>query len=149
MAIWVFGYGSLMWDGWEIAHGCSRRVVADLRGFRRSFNKASIERWGTRGSPGPTLNLVAAPESSCRGIAFKFPATKEMALRTYLQEREGQAFPLREHKVRVSEKEIVVALVPMYEGNNLVRTSSAAETADMVCGAIGSAGRCIDYVTVL
>jgi len=28
--LWIFGYGSLMWDGWENAHGCTRRVVADL-----------------------------------------------------------------------------------------------------------------------
>jgi len=146
MAIWVFGYGSLMWDEWECAHECSRRVVADLPGFRRTFNKASIQRWGTKKSPCPTLSLLVASESSCHGIAFKFHSTKENSLRIYLQEREGRGFHLREHRVRVSEKEIVTALVPMYEGNNLVHASSAAETAEMVCRATGSAGKCIDYV---
>lgn len=39
--MWVFGYGSLMWDGWEQEFGCLRRCVAVLKGYRRTFNKAS------------------------------------------------------------------------------------------------------------
>jgi cation transport regulator ChaC len=38
--MWVSGYGSLMWDGWEKLNG-TRDDGAVLRGFRRSFNKAS------------------------------------------------------------------------------------------------------------
>lgn len=144
--LWIFGYGSLMWDGWENTYGCTRRVVADLRDHRRAFNKASIERWGTKTAPGPTLNLVAAPHESCRAMAFKFSAASGPSVRAYLKEREGRGFPLREHTVHISSAERVQALIPMYEGNNVVKVASVDKAAEMVCRAVGSGGRCVDYV---
>lgn len=144
--LWIFGYGSLMWDGWENAYGCTRRIVADLPGHRRVFNKASIERWGTKISPGPTLNLITAPRESCRGMAFRFPADSGLVACTYLKRREGPGFPLREFTIHISHIGAVQALVPMYEGNNLVKVVSADEIAEMACRAVGSGGRCVDYV---
>ena len=70
--MWIFAYGSLMFDGWEAACGCIDRKWADLPCYRRSFNKKSIERHGTREVPGLTLNLVRAPGHVCRGVAFAF-----------------------------------------------------------------------------
>src|SRR6266516_5412200 len=58
--MWIFGYGSLMFDGWEAACGCTDRKWADLPGYRRCFNKKSVESRGTREAPGLTLNLVRA-----------------------------------------------------------------------------------------
>jgi cation transport protein ChaC len=40
---WIFGYGSLMWDGWEEKFGCEERQVAELPGHVRTFNKASVK----------------------------------------------------------------------------------------------------------
>jgi cation transport protein ChaC len=144
--LWIFGYGSLMWDGWEKTYECTGRVIADLPCYRRIFNKASIERWGTKAAPGPTLNLVTAPHESCRGMAFKFPAPNGLAVRAYLEKREGPAFPLREHTIHISPIKQIQALVPMYEGDNLVNVINVDETAGMVCRAAGSSGRCMDYV---
>jgi glutathione-specific gamma-glutamylcyclotransferase len=51
-AMWVFGYGSLMWDGWEQKLGgthVERTVLAD---YRRSFNKNSTRNWGDIGRAG-------------------------------------------------------------------------------------------------
>ena len=62
--MWVFGYGSLMWDGWQTEHGCIRMVKATLRGYRRAFNKASVRNWGTRERPAPTVNITADPAGS-------------------------------------------------------------------------------------
>jgi len=70
--MWIFGYGSLMFDGWEAACGCTDRKWADLPGYRRCFNKKSVESRGTREAPGLTLNLVRAAGLVCRGIAFAF-----------------------------------------------------------------------------
>lgn len=135
-----------MWDGWENAYGCLRRLVADLPDHRRAFNKASIKRWGTKINPGPTLNVVAVAHGSCRGMAFEFSAERRSSVCAYLKEREGRGFPLRQHTIHFPDAEHVNALVPIYEGNNLVRSASVDDIAEMVCRATGSGGRCIDYV---
>jgi cation transport regulator ChaC len=65
--MWVFGYGSLMWDNWQALHGGANGVLAELKGYERSFNKASQVNWGTNTAPGPTLNLVEKVFTSLRG----------------------------------------------------------------------------------
>jgi len=96
--MWVFGYGSLMWDGWEADRGCLGRVTAELRGYARAFNKLSVRNWGTRLYPGPTLNLIAS-DSSCRGIAFEFPEARRADTVAYLIQREGKNFTLIERPI--------------------------------------------------
>lgn len=70
--MWVFGYGSLMGDKWEDKFGCARRCIAVLRGYRRTFNKASTKNWGTKETPCPTLNLEKADDGECTGIGLNF-----------------------------------------------------------------------------
>ena len=53
----VFGYGSLMWDGWEEKFNGKRQDQARLDHYHRAFNKKSTQNWGTSGKPGPTLGL--------------------------------------------------------------------------------------------
>ena len=71
--MWVFGFGSLMTDGWEKGFDCIQRVTADLKGYRRAFNKASVANWGTRDCPCPTLNLVSEADAHCLGLRSSFP----------------------------------------------------------------------------
>jgi cation transport regulator ChaC len=75
--MWIFGYGSLMFDGWEAAHGCIDRQRADLPGYRRSFNKKSVESRGTPKLPGLTLNLAPAEFATCRGVGSSLKTTTE------------------------------------------------------------------------
>lgn len=75
--VWAFGYGSLMWDGWEARLSCLDKLVATLPGYRRAFNKLSQRNWGTKAAPCPTLNLQADPTATCRGMAFAFPAASK------------------------------------------------------------------------
>ena len=104
--MWVFGYGSLMWDSWETERGCTRRVVAELLGYCRRFNKASVRNWGTHAAPGPTLNLSKVAASICRGIAFEFPDTKKEEILSYLEAREFAAI---EQRVEQSDTRLAVA----------------------------------------
>src|SRR6266568_4933203 len=99
--MWVFGYGSLMTDRWEEKNGCTRRVLADLGGYRRVFNKASVRNWGTRNNPGPTLNLEKTEGGSCRGIAFEFPEDRGKEVLAVLVEREGQNFALHSLEIQL------------------------------------------------
>lgn len=144
--MWVFGYGSLMWDGWETKLGCIRRIVADLPGYCRIFNKASVKNWGTKCTPGPTLNLSKVAGRACRGIAFEFPDLQKVAILSYLEEREGKAFPLREMPVYFEDQSEVSAFVLIYSGKNIIVGKSVDAIVSMVLAASGTDGTCLTYV---
>jgi cation transport protein ChaC len=63
--LWVFGYGSLMWDpGFEYVR-CQRAM---LRGYHRAFCVTSTRYRGTPERPGLVLGLDRG--GCCRGMAF-------------------------------------------------------------------------------
>lgn len=144
--MWVFGYGSLMWDGWETKHGCIRRVLADLPGYCRTFNKASVRNWGTKSAPCPTLNLSKVAGSVCRGIAFEFPDAQKAEILSYLKEREGKAFPLHEVPVHLEDQSDVSAFVPIYSGKNVIEGNTLEKVVSMVLAASGTNGTCLAYI---
>lgn len=144
--MWIFGYGSLMWDGWEKAFSCTRRLTGELHGYRRTFNKLSVKNWGTKSNPGPTLNLEVAGHGICTGIAFEFPDDQTNNLQSYLARREGKGFVFKSQTVVVAELGERLALVPFYDGKNLLSTSTVHQLAEQIVNATGTSGRCCDYV---
>jgi glutathione-specific gamma-glutamylcyclotransferase len=144
--VWIFGYGSLMGDGWEKKLGCFRRCVAVLQGYRRTFNKASTTNRGTQEFPCPTLNLEKDETAVCKGVAFEFPHNREDEVREYLLGREGKAFPLESLTIRLDDDAEVRAYVPVYCGKNLVPATTAEVKAIMVRKAVGTKSSCRDYV---
>ena len=64
--VWVFGYGSLIWN--PLVHHEERRV-ARMHGFHRSFCLWSHVNRGSLQKPGLVLGLNAG--GSCRGVAFR------------------------------------------------------------------------------
>ena len=145
-AMWIFGYGSLMFDGWEREHGCACRAWADLRGYRRDFNKKSVRNWGSQESPGVTLNVVPADNAVCRGVAFQCEdGSRNAALLEYLREREG--CDPRELPVRLEGGEEIQALVYVYTGRNLLPAGTTLQQKVwMVIKATGESGANRDYV---
>ncbi len=146
--MWVFGYGSLMWDGWEAERDCLRRVTAELRGYARAFNKLSVRNWGTRLHPGPTLNLIPA-DSLCIGIAFEFSETSRGDIRAHLLEREGKNFNLNEQPIVLEDTSAVMALVPLYGGKNVLPAARASEVVGMALKANGTSGSCASYINAV
>ena len=63
--LWVFGYGSLMWDP---AFYFSEVRIALLQGYQRSFCIKSVLGRGTPEHPGLMAGLV--PGGQCHGLAF-------------------------------------------------------------------------------
>ena len=145
--MWVFGYGSLMWDGWEARYGCTRRALAELPGYRRIFNKASIKNWGTKANPCPTLNLEEVASAVCRGTAFEFPDDRSAQVSGYLIEREGRGFVFRKLPIRIDEESEILALVSIYKGKNVLPSISVRSTAANIGeSTVGTSGSCKDYV---
>ncbi|MCU0906471.1 MAG: gamma-glutamylcyclotransferase [Rhodobacteraceae bacterium] len=83
--LWIFGYGSLIWDpgfDWD------ERVVARVRDWHRSFCMWSIHHRGTPDRPGLVLALDLQPGAVCEGVAFRVPPDRAEATRDYLRARE-------------------------------------------------------------
>jgi cation transport protein ChaC len=147
--MWIFGYGSLMFDGWEAAHGCIDRKWANLPGYRRSFNKKSVESRGTSKFPGLTLNLVPAEIATCRGVAFRFEDNdKTDELLRLVARRE--ACKARELPVLINGGRAIKAWVYIYEAKNLIEEKTPPfERAAMVLKARGIRGSNFDYVKMI
>ena len=85
MTMWVFGYGSLLWNpGFDVAD----MQVATLHGYARSFCMSSIHHRGTVEKPGLVLALDAVADAHCRGMAIRVAAGQEAQTLDYLRERE-------------------------------------------------------------
>lgn len=83
--LWVFGYGSLIWDpGFPVAE--SR--IATLHGWHRSFCMRSIHHRGTVEAPGLVLALDRQDRAACTGVAFRVEPGHEAATLFALRERE-------------------------------------------------------------
>lgn len=88
-AMWVFGYGSLIWHpGFAVAES----QVARLAGWQRSFCMLSIHYRGSETDPGLVLALDRADAFSahafCDGVAFRVEPGAEAASHAALRERE-------------------------------------------------------------
>ena len=85
MTLWVFGYGSLLWNpGFPVAE----QRHARLADYARSFCMRSIHHRGTPEMPGLVLALDEHPGSVCEGLALRAEPGTEDATIAYLRERE-------------------------------------------------------------
>jgi cation transport protein ChaC len=81
--LWVFGYGSLMWQpGFRYVD--ARR--ARLEGYHRSFCIYSLHYRGTQQRPGLVLGLARG--GTCEGVAFRVADEDAAQVRAYLHARE-------------------------------------------------------------
>lgn len=85
MTLWVFGYGSLMWNP-EFAPAES--ALARLPDYARSFCMWSIHHRGSEEAPGLVLALDAHPGAECRGLALRVKPEEEDEVLTALRARE-------------------------------------------------------------
>ncbi|WOL08536.1 gamma-glutamylcyclotransferase 2-2-like [Canna indica] len=87
MVLWVFGYGSLVWNpGFDF----DERMVGFIKDYRRVFDLACIDHRGTPANPARTCTLEAKKGTVCWGAAYcvKGGTDKEKAAMQYLERRE-------------------------------------------------------------
>ena len=81
--IWIFGYGSLMWNP---AFDFDLKRVAAVHGYHRSFGLWSRINRGTPERPGLVLTLERG--GSCRGLAYRLERTSAREQLSQLWRRE-------------------------------------------------------------
>jgi cation transport protein ChaC len=145
--LWVFGYGSLIWQpGFDFVE----RRLATLAGYRRAFCMASIRYRGTPEAPGLVLALDRADGGSCVGVAYRVAAHGADGVIGYLRERELISYAYDEVRlpVRLDGGAEVEALAfvsnrahPQYRGG-----LSLDEQAEVIARAVGPRGPNADYL---
>lgn len=146
--LWVFAYGSLLWE--PIAHEEER--PATLHGWRRDFRLRMTTGRGTGARPGLMLGLV--PGGLCQGVVQRLPdaARDEIAalMKREMPERpEGEPCTNRPRWMGVQTPggpvtALAFALDPA--GSAFLRDATLAEQAEMIARGAGPGGSCADYL---
>ena len=147
MTMWVFGYGSLLWNpGFEV----SERVIGTLPGYARSFCMRSVHYRGTHDDPGLVLALDEHPEGACEGLGLAVAAGHEDATLTYLRERELISDAYLEKYVRVQlrdGREVEAVTYVMNETHHQYAGHlPLEEQAGIIAKAHGSSGPNTEYL---
>jgi cation transport protein ChaC len=141
---WVFGYGSLMWHP-GFPHVEVR--VGKLHGYHRRFCVYSHRYRGTPERPGLVLGLDKG--GSCRGLAFRVPASEGGEAMDYLYDREmitGTYIPSwltveTEHGHVTAATFVVDRAHRQYTG-----PLTPEETAELIVQGHGARGACSEYL---
>lgn len=146
-AIWVFGYGSLMWNpGFEFAS----RHVANLSGYHRSFCMRSIHHRGTDAAPGLVLALDAQRGASCDGLAFEVAGADAAQVLDYLRAREliSSAYLEANLPITLRDGRVVQAVTYVIDADHVQYCGGLPleEQAGIIATAIGGRGRNDEYL---
>lgn len=143
-AVWVFGYGSLVWN--PMLH-VARRLPARVHGWHRGFYLRSMINRGTPQQPGLVLALDRG--GACGGIAMRLRRTTLAEDLALLWRREMVTGAYQPRWVRAHSAEgIVEALAFVVERSHPSYAGRLDDDAilAMVTRARGHFGACSDYL---
>jgi cation transport protein ChaC len=162
--IWVFGYGSLMWDNEQ--YQPIKIKKATLKGMHRSFNRLSTVSRGTKSNPGLVLGLEDGEE--CLGIAIqidesfldKSPDDKTISLREREMgkmgakkpsEKVGGYYESKERQIIINDGPIIencIVYLPNPSSVNFIKKGSMTlkEKALIAINSKPPSGNPTDYV---
>ncbi|WP_424978638.1 gamma-glutamylcyclotransferase [Leisingera sp. S232] len=147
MTMWVFGYGSLLWNpGFPVA----QREIAVLHGYARSFCMSSIHHRGSEEKPGLVLALDAVEGAHCKGIALAVEAGHEERTLAELREREliSSAYLERDLAVELKDGSLVTAVTYVIDPHHdqYCGGLSLEEQAQIIAHAVGGRGPNTEYL---
>jgi cation transport protein ChaC len=144
--LWVFGYGSLIWDpGFPVAERC----IARLEGWHRSFCMRSIHHRGTVENPGLVLALDRADGAFCTGVAFRVVSGAEADTLAALRDRELVSSAYLETTLPVlTDQGPLNALTYVIDPDHAQYCGGLPleDQARIIAGAAGGRGRNCDYL---
>lgn len=146
--LWVFGYGSLIWDpGFSVAEA----QVARLTDWHRSFCMRSIHHRGTPERMGLVLALDRAVGAFCDGLAFRVTPGAEAEALAYLRAREliSSAYLEASLPVRTRDGRDLTALTYVIDPQHdqYCGGLSLTEQAGIIAHAAGGRGTNRAYLT--
>jgi cation transport protein ChaC len=138
--VWVFAYGSLLWDP-ELRGAATEPAL--LHGYRRSFCLFSYDYRGSAANPGLTLGLDRG--GSCRGAAVRLPT--DALDRVWHREMSGRpVYAARLLRVQTATgARRTLAFTALRSCPDYAGTLSLDEAARMILNATGRRGTCRDY----
>ncbi len=147
MTMWVFGYGSLVWNpGFDVAD----QVIATLPDYARSFCMRSIHHRGTEEEPGLVLALDEAHGAQCQGVALAVGEGQETETLEYLREREliSAAYLERDLDLRLADGRVVRAVTYVIDPYHVQYCGALPleEQARIIARAVGDRGANTEYL---
>lgn len=147
MTMWVFGYGSLVWNpGFDV----QERVLATLPGFARSFCMRSIHHRGTDDIPGLVLALDECQKSVCEGVGLAVATEQQDEVLEYLREREliSSAYLEKFLEVRLADGREVQAVTYVVDPDHVQYCGGLdlEEQANIIARAVGGRGPNTEYL---
>ena len=147
MTMWVFGYGSLLWNpGFEISHS----GLATLHDYARSFCMRSIHHRGTEEDPGLVLALDEVAGARCQGLALAVAEGREAETLDYLREREliSSAYLEKNLSVHLEDGQTVTAVTYVIDADHVQYCGGLdlEEQAHIIARAVGGRGPNSDYL---
>ncbi|MCB1335610.1 MAG: gamma-glutamylcyclotransferase [Roseivivax sp.] len=147
MTLWIFGYGSLLWDpGFDVAEA----VPARLCGYHRSFCMRSIHHRGSVEKPGLVLALDQRAGAVCDGLALAAHDDQADAVLAYLRERElvSSAYLEKQLDVALSDGRRVCAVTYVVDRDHVQYCGDLPleEQAGIIACAHGGRGPNRDYL---
>ena len=142
--LWLFGYGSLMWDpGFPFAEARPAR----LGGYHRAFCFYSTRYRGTDDKPGLVLGLDRG--GSCHGIAYRIAAANVERTMAYLWEREmdSNAYACKMLPIRMAHGEVKARAFVVNRGHKSYTGKLPLErVAELIVQGHGQRGSCRAYL---
>lgn len=145
--MWVFGYGSLIWNP---EFPVAEQQIARVTDWHRSFCMHSIHHRGTVDAPGLVLALDHAPGAYCDGVAFRVTPGAEADTLAALREREliSSAYLERQLPLTLSDGRHVTALAFVIDPDHAQYCGGMAleDQAQIIARAVGGRGPNRDYL---
>jgi len=145
--LWIFGYGSLIW---RADFPFVERAPAVINGYVRRFWQGSSDHRGNPEYPGRVVTLLAAPDHSCWGMAYRIaPGLSEEVLE-HLDYREKGGYDRLEIEVGIGDgKYPGLTYFATPDNPEYLGKSDLNEMVEQIMNAVGPSGTNIDYVLSL
>jgi cation transport regulator ChaC len=144
-AIWVFGYGSLIWRP-DFAFIDQR--VANVSGYERRFWQGSHDHRGVPESPGRVVTLVPMRDGQCTGMAYLVDADVVSKTFEMLDHREKNGYDKHDVTLTFQDDQQVDGVVYIGSANNFAWLGDApmSEMAEQIARSHGPSGANSEYL---